>query len=247
MRNTMHTSFKHAVSLFVPAHLPGLLEKAFRMSIGSLLIDRCKLVPPEEKFASRYLVNEALKEFTSQGKHICLWFNPMNTPEYFDDLELLSGNPVHRIRIGGKLTPGDVENLREKIDKYTGEEKEQKPDLEIVIDNWETFCNLEGICRAKAGIGTLSVSPFQKPDMEGGTGEQEIFFAEVKQGIVKTARKYGLVPVDTVSTNYEDPEGFRVECETSLQTGFTGRPVVHPAQIKIALDCYPAPPYPKGI
>ena len=52
------------------------------------------------------------------------------------------------------------------------------------------------------------------------------------------ARAYGLSILDGVYNNFNDPEGFRAECEQGLELGMDGKTLIHPSQIDVCNDVF---------
>ena len=51
-------------------------------------------------------------------------------------------------------------------------------------------------------------------------------------------RATNTIPIDTVYTKIADLDGFRKECISARELGFSGKLCVHPSQVAIANECF---------
>lgn len=227
---------KSYVGLFVPGHRSGELEKAFRMASPALTVDICKTVPAQAKLEARHLIRLALEEFAYREKRISLWVNAQSREELKKDFAMLLQKSVDRVRVGSIRSARDLSEIENLLEGYVT--SELQPGVELVVDHIVTFRELEEICEKGRYLRTLTIGVtdlWQSVPMEERTAD---FLTEVKTGIVRVARKYGLLPLDAVHINYLDLERFRADCRKSRELGFCGRPVVHPSQIKTGIAIY---------
>jgi citrate lyase subunit beta-like protein len=62
-------------------------------------------------------------------------------------------------------------------------------------------------------------------------GAQELLYA--RSSLVMHAAAFGLQAIDVVQTNFTNNELLEAECKTGSQLGFSGKQVIHPAQVEI--------------
>ncbi len=58
----------------------------------------------------------------------------------------------------------------------------------------------------------------------------ELLYA--RQAVVTTAAAFGLQAIDIVTIDFKDIEALRKESEFGAQLGFTGKQIIHPAQVE---------------
>ena len=60
----------------------------------------------------------------------------------------------------------------------------------------------------------------------------ELLYA--RQAVVTAAAAFGLQAIDIVAIDFKDIEALRKESEFGAQLGFTGKQIIHPAQVELA-------------
>ena len=84
------------------------------------------------------------------------------------------------------------------------------PRLDALIFGGEDFAASIGATRTKDAI--------------------ELLYA--RQAVVTTAAAFGLQAIDIVAIDFKDLEALRKEFEFGAQLGFTGKQIIHPAQVE---------------
>lgn len=122
--------------------------------------------------------------------------------EVIEAAELQNGWPVGSIRI---LV--DVETARGILNLN---EIASHPRLDALIFGGEDYAASVGATRTKEAI--------------------ELLYA--REATVAAAAAYGLQAIDIVAIDFKDLEALRIESEFGAQLGFTGKQIIHPAQVE---------------
>jgi citrate lyase subunit beta/citryl-CoA lyase len=121
--------------------------------------------------------------------------------EIIEAAELQNGWPVGSIRL---LV--DVETARGVLNL---KEIASHPRLDAIIFGGEDFAASIGATRTKEGL--------------------ELLYA--RQATVTAAAANGLQAIDIVAIDFKDLEALRLESEFGARLGFTGKQIIHPAQV----------------
>ncbi len=219
--------------IFVPGHIVSQLEIAFRMATPGIMIDLVNLVPEEDLHAARYLVKEALNEFSSSHKHISIFIHSPQTHQGKETITLLTDEKIDILRLGQINSPDHIQNIEYLI--KTSWEKNNMPGIELVVNNLSTFRNLEAICNTSTLVTTLTISGQLREEL---AKQSDLDFDKVKKSIIEQAQRLKLTALDSINTNYRNLDTFRQDCINSKHMGFQGRYVIHPSQIKICMEIY---------
>jgi citrate lyase beta subunit len=101
------------------------------------------------------------------------------------------------------------------------------------IETPRAIIHLKEICESTKRLQALI---FGAEDMALGLGATrtseawEVFYA--RSAVVTHAAAFGLQALDMVYTRFEDVEGLRKEAQQGVQLGFSGKQIIHPAQIE---------------
>lgn len=106
--------------------------------------------------------------------------------------------------------------------------------LLLTIESGLGFVNLAQLCQASSRVQALVYGGEDFAADAGITrspdGHEELF---ARSALVMHAAAFGLQAIDRVHTNYLDLEGLEQACRESAAMGFTGKQVIHPAQIAV--------------
>jgi citrate lyase beta subunit len=122
--------------------------------------------------------------------------------EIIETVELKNGWPMNSIRI---LV--DVETAKGILNL---KEIASHPRLDALIFGGEDFAASLGATRTRDAL--------------------ELLFA--RQATVTAAAAFGLQAIDIVTIDFKDIEALRKESEFGAQLGFTGKQIIHPAQVE---------------
>jgi len=212
--------------LYVPSMSEKMIMKSVELNADSIIFDLEDAVPPEEKDIARKLLLKALKELDWGKKELCVRINPLQNPESFSDLLVLSREDKIECLVVPK-----AENDLSFLYKASG--KRIFPLIETAkgLTKIEDVIRSEGVNGVSYGIADLALS----------LGGDYKFYERnlyIKTLIVSVARTYDVDPIDKVFFDLKDTEGFKRECEEAKRLGYVGKQVIHPSQIGIANEVF---------
>lgn len=216
--------------LFSPGTEESLLRKAATTEADTLVYDLEDAVSPDEKDAARETVRSVLADpdFDPEAE-VCVRVNAggimMDT-----DLEALTAEGP--IRLDSVMVPKpqgapDVDTLSELLSEH---------DLKVpILALLETA---QGILSASSIAGTDQVAGvvFGAEDLAADIGasrtEEGTEVLHARQHVVLAAKANGVAAIDTLYTDFTDPEGLREDAAFARQMGFDGKLAIHPDQIE---------------
>ncbi|XP_063237327.1 citramalyl-CoA lyase, mitochondrial-like isoform X1 [Bacillus rossius redtenbacheri] len=129
--------------------------------------------------------------------------------------------------------------------------RSSKIDLVLYIESARAVLRLPDICAkaeelSRASLFRPAALVFGSDDLCASLGvtrtteANELLYA--RQKLVLVAKAFGLQAIDMVHIEYQDLEGLRRQCEAGAGMGYTGKQVIHPAQVPVAQAAFlPAP------
>ena len=221
--------------LYMPAHEMRKIEKAAGLGVDCVCMDLEDSVPVGEKETTRRTAAEALRTIDFGASERLVRINPVGSPYALDDL--LAVLPA---RPDGIVIPklSDAESLQWVSSKAA--EYEAKHGwvlggirLIVIIESARAILNLPAICAADSRLEALI---FGAEDLAADIGATrtatgtEILYA--RSTIVLHAAAFNLQALDMVHVNFRDPDATYNEALAGVEMGFTGKQVIHPAQVE---------------
>lgn len=231
---------KERVSIYSAGYKPGYIEKAMTLGIKNIILCMEDGTPEDKKNEARCLVKRALDEFKDSDKNLIVRINSVYTEHWQKDIEAIMENKPARIRIPMVNKPEDlalVDAYIEKLLKETNDDR--KPLYEIMIESREGLNNIKKIYESCSNIYAFTLGGCDYYDDVKDicqNPEQEVINA--KKRICEFCKENKLYSFDTTYMNYRNMEGFKNDCIFSRNLGFSGRSVIHPDQIKMAIEIY---------
>ena len=226
--------------MFVPGNNPGMMQDAFIYGPDSIMLDLEDSVTMAEKDAARLLVHNALKTIDYGNTEMVVRINPLNTAYGKKDVEAVVKAGVHVIRMPKTETAEEVREVEreiERIEKEIGCLGRTKIMAAIestlgIVNAYEIAVASERMMGIALGAEDYCANLKTQRSPEG----TELLFA--RQQIVVAARAAGIDALDTVYSNLNDMETFRMEVELIKQLGFDGKSIINPRQIEIVNEVF---------
>ena len=189
--------------LYLPASNPRALAKARVAPADAIIVDLEDSVAPDEKPAARVAAVEAIKAGGFGGREVVLRINGPHTPWGTDDLEAAVAAAPDAILLPKVDGPGAIMVAATAAD----------PDsrLEVLVMGLN---DLVKETRARLTPGRPSAIAWLSM-------------------CVAAARAHGCDIVDGVYNDFNDPVGFKAECEQGRDLGLDGKTLIHPNQIEV--------------
>jgi citrate lyase subunit beta/citryl-CoA lyase len=221
--------------LFSPAHRPERVQKALQLPADAVLLDLEDGVPPSERPLARETVSATLN---AQPVSDRCWVRVQHpqAPDLAEDLSAavrpgLAGLCLPKVR-----EAAEVAALCTRLEKH--EEGARLPlgsvKLLVLLETALGVVNAAQIAAASprlaglmlgtedlaAELGLWSVSPSEE-------------FLYARSVVALAAASRGLEAVDRVYTHFQDQEGLLHDAARARSLGFSGKAIIHPAQIDV--------------
>lgn len=218
--------------LFVPGNKARMLDKAQTLPCDAVILDLEDGVPPGEKAVARASVRQALASGSYQPS-IILRLNAFGTGLTEEDLSEAFVAGVDAVCLAKAETPGDVERLSDLLVK--AEEKLGLPagavPVCLMIETALGVLNAYEMARRNVRalfFGGEDLARDLGAVRSKGGGE----LAHARAHLVMAARAAGAVAIDTVFTDLTDLDGLLAEAREARSLGYSGKLLIHPAQIE---------------
>lgn len=211
-----HPLHQIALPLFVPGHRMDRLAKACDAGADAVIVDLEDAVAPDDKIAARSAMVAALAQ--AQIGPIILRINGIGTPWHADDLAACSGLPLTAIM----LPKAEDAAACTAISDSTG--------LPVValIESARGIQNVQAIASASARLAFGSID--YAADL--GLAHTPIALQHARAALVLAARLADQpAPWDGVTTAVKDNDAIAQDCAQSVDMGFAGKLLIHPAQV----------------
>ena len=207
--------------LYMPGSNPRAIEKARTLDCDGIILDLEDAVAPEAKAEARTLVAEALKQGGFGHRFMIVRVNAADTPWHHDDLDLARTLPADAFLVPKINAAQDVATARETLAGKA---------VWAMMETPLAMLNAQSIAAAGlAGfvIGTNDLAKDTRARLVPGRAPMLAWLSTC----VAAARAYGLIILDGVFNDIENPQGFLEECEQARDLGMDGKTVLHPTQI----------------
>jgi citrate lyase subunit beta / citryl-CoA lyase len=219
--------------LYLPGSEPKYFVNAALHAPDALILDLEDSVHPDDKFASRLLVRNALRAIDFGSGERMVRIN--HFPIALDDLDAIVPQLPDLILIPKVEHAYQVQEIDRHI---TGLEQQHRIEQTIflmpIIESALGIENAFAIATASERIVALTIgledytADLGVPKSKAG---DESLFARLR--LVNAARAAGLQAIDSVYGDVGDLDGLRTWGERSRSLGFEGMGCVHPSQIEV--------------
>ncbi len=212
--------------LFSPGDSPKLLKNALTTDADVLAFDLEDAVAPSQKDDARKAVSDVLTDLThSPDAEICARLTAQNPSA---DIAALAASPVDALMLP---KVADVETVEQHVQLC------ENHDLDVAI-----FALLEtaaGILHAEAIASHEATEAilFGAEDLAADigtahtqTGDQATY---ARQHVVLAAAAAEIDALDTVYTEFNDPDGMKSATNEACDLGYDGKAAIHPSQVPI--------------
>jgi citrate lyase beta subunit len=219
--------------LYMPGDDRHKIEKALTLGVDCICMDMEDGVAPNRKAAAREGIAAALRALDFGRSEKLARINAIGSGLETEDLQALL--PAHP---EGVVIP-KVETL-EQIQWVSG-----KIEAAELAFGWpiHSICLLVGVETPKAILNLQEIAShprlealiFGGEDYAASIGARrtpealELLYA--RSAVVAACAAFGLQAIDMVSINFRDLEALRREASFGAQLGYTGKQVIHPAQV----------------
>lgn len=222
--------------LFVPGGRPDRFEKARASGADAVIFDLEDSVLESGKGEARRNVARGLGAARgANGPLSVVRINPAGTRHWRDDLRAVLRRGLDAVMLPKAAEPGEVKAVDRLIGRLEREHRIKRGTVQLflLVETPGAILHLESLIQASRRVTLLA---FGSEDLSLATGAmpspdaREWFYGRSLTVIAASA--YGCQAVDGVYMKYGDTRGLAREAERARRFGFTGKLVVHPAQIE---------------
>jgi citrate lyase subunit beta/citryl-CoA lyase len=215
--------------LFVPADSEKKIAKAIASDADAIIFDLEDSVVPARKAEAREIL-KALPKRTG-GPEWWVRINPLASEYIKADLAVFASPDFTGIVLPKTESGSDVAELSHR----TG-------NLPVHAIVTETPASLFGLLTYRACSPPLAAMSWGAEDLSAAlsasskfdeNGELAFTYKLARSLCLAGAVAAGVQPVDGVFADFRDGDGLRIEAEAARREGFTGKLVIHPAQVPI--------------
>lgn len=228
--------------LFVPADDVKKQQKALLSNSDAIIFDLEDSVSLDNKIAARAVITQTLTNLKTT-KSIVIRINALDTPFWQDDLDTSLDLAPDYILLPKARSGEDVA----KVNTIISQHKKAAYITKIIalvtetpesIFNMATFKNSgDKLCAVTWGAEDLSA----ELGAQNNKDENGVYFPvyQLARSMCLLGASHASVEaIDTVFTNFKDPEGLKKEAIRAKTEGFTGKMLIHPNQIDIVNEAF---------
>lgn len=186
----MNQAAEPLVYFYVPGYKPNYIEYAMTFYPMNIILCLEDGTPEEKKLEARYVVKNALQEFSDSEHTLIVRVNSIHTSHWEQDLEELVPERPARIRLPMVRTAEDLRQVERKVQDIIHKRSlNYSPSYEVMIECCEAIFNIGEIHQASRNIYAFTF---------GGT---DYFNDCVAKGLVDPAlrsgrpsRSWGILP-----------------------------------------------------
>jgi len=239
--------------LFVPGDSSRKLEKALQAGADALILDLEDSVALSGKEAARRTTAAFLAEArrAAERPRLFVRVNALSTGLTDADLDGVMGSAPDGIMLPKAVGGPDVAHLGAKLAVREAEHGLDDGGTRIVAIATETAASLfalggfAGASRRLAGLAWGAEDLSADIGAEANRDEAGLFtepFRLARNLMMFAAAAAEVDAIDTVFTNFRDPDGLARECREAQRDGFVAKLAIHPGQVPVINEAFtPAP------
>jgi citrate lyase subunit beta/citryl-CoA lyase len=224
--------------LFVPADSERKLARGLESGADALILDLEDSVAAANRPTARKLARDFLDTHSSDRIARYVRINPLASGLALDDLAAtVAGRPDGVLL--PKCVPDDVRTLDHYLSAFEAASGNPVGATRIVAIATETPQAVFALGHYAGASPRLEAITWGAEDLAACIGGSNRTLDGLYDGPYTLARSLcllaasaaGVAAVDTIYTDFRDPEGLKAECAAAKRSGFTGKMAIHPAQL----------------
>jgi citrate lyase subunit beta/citryl-CoA lyase len=224
--------------LFTPADSERKLAKGLESGADALILDLEDSVAAANRPTARRLAREFLDAHGSDKIARYVRINPLASGLALDDLAATIAGKPDGILVP-KCTPGDVTTADHYLAAFEAAAGNKIGAIRIVAIATETAEAVFALGNYAGSSPRLEAITWGAEDLSACIGGSNRTIDGAYDGPYRLARSLcllaaaaaGVAALDTIYTDFRDPEGLKAEATAARRSGFTGKMAIHPAQL----------------
>lgn len=219
--------------LFVPATNDKAIAKLPQLACDTVIFDLEDAVLPEQKAVARDRLAKFFAERPAGAREYVVRINSLKSAWGADDLAAASGWATDGVVLPKIETPRDLLEANDVLDEADAPDTLK---LWAMIETPRALVNLAAIAElGRDPSARLSCLIAGLNDLAKDTGvmitPDRRYLQPWLLQMVLCARAGGVDMLDSVSNDFRDLDAFAAECREAAAMGFSGKTVIHPAQV----------------
>lgn len=230
--------------LFAPGDSDRKIEKALASAADALILDLEDAVTPENRPAARTLVRQTLdQQGAANPNRLWVRINPVATEDCLPDLAAVVGTGLAGVMVPKPDSAADIAQVSFYLDAL--EAKAGLPNgsikiLSVMTETAKAFLNADSYGKVANprlagvlwGAEDLSAALGAAANTDS-SGELSFTYRVARSFCLAAAAAAECQPIDTVYTDFKNPEGLAENCRAARREGFLGKIAIHPNQVDI--------------
>jgi citrate lyase subunit beta / citryl-CoA lyase len=224
--------------LFVPADSERKLAKGLESGADALILDLEDSVAAANRPIARKLAREFLDAHGTNEIARYVRINPLASGLALDDLAATVAGKPDGILLP-KCTPSDVTTADHYLSAFEAAAANPVGAIRIVAIATETAEAVFALGNYAGSSPRLEAITWGAEDLSACIGGNNRTIDGAYDGPYRLARSLcllaaaaaGVAALDTIYTDFRDPEGLKAEAVAARRSGFTGKMAIHPAQL----------------
>ncbi len=220
--------------LYMPGDDRHKIEKALTLGVDCICMDMEDGVAASRKAEARATISKALQELEFGKSEKLVRINAVGTGLERDDLQSVLPFHPDGILIPKLEETGQIQWAHELLQTAEREHSWPPNSIRLLVDveTARGILNLKEI----AAHPRLDALIFGGEDFAASVGairtREAVELLYARQATVTAAAAFGLQAIDIVSIDFKDLEALREEARFGAQLGFSGKQIIHPAQVE---------------
>jgi citrate lyase subunit beta/citryl-CoA lyase len=233
--------------LFVPADSGRKLARSKQSGADALILDLEDSVVPANRPAARAQARAFLAEASDAGFRRYVRINPLTSGAALDDLAAVLPGKPHGILLP-KCLPEDVRTLDHYLTAFEAAFGLTPGAVRIIAIATETPAAIfalgcyAGVSPRLDGItwGAEDLAACLGGNNRKFDGSYDDAYRLARALCLLAAADAGVMPIDTIYTDFKDEAGLAAECAAARRSGFVAKMAIHPAQLSVINGAFSA-------
>jgi citrate lyase subunit beta-like protein len=221
--------------LYMPGDDRHKIEKAATLGADCLCMDLEDGVALNKKADARDVIAGAMRELDFGASERCIRVNGVGSGLESDDLAAALSARPDTIVLPKVETAEQAEWVSREIESYELVHALPVGGIRLLVDV-ETAAGILNLKEIATASPRLEAIIFGGEDFAASIGAtrtpEAIELLYARQAVVTTCAAYGLQAIDIVTIDFKDLDSLRKEAEFGAQLGFSGKQIIHPAQVE---------------
>jgi citrate lyase subunit beta / citryl-CoA lyase len=231
--------------LFVPADSERKLARGLESGADALILDLEDSVAAANRPTARKLARDFLEAHSPDRILRCVRVNPLASGLALDDLAATVPGRPDGILLP-KCLPEDVRTLDHYLSAFEAAVAAPAGQIRIVAIATETPQAVFALGGYTGVSPRLEAVTWGAEDLSACLGGNNKTIDGAYDGPYQLARSLcllaaaaaGVAAIDTIYTDFKDPDGLKAECLAARRSGFAAKMAIHPAQLAIINEAF---------